>query len=81
MVKMPHVNKKLARKQFLFTHHFLTLFKIRVKKSYAKKPLALLPNFIFWCDQKYHSNLTKIIQMCDDLKKYSAPIQIKFFEL
>ena len=62
---------------------FSLYFKIRAKKFHAAKPLAFSLNFLFRCDQNHYSNLTsKIMKMCEQtLKKDSAPIQFKFFEL
>ena len=62
---------------------FSLYFKIRVKKIHAAKPLAFSLHFLFRRDQNHHSNLTsKIMKMCEQiLKKDSAPIQFKFFEL
>ena len=58
-------------------------FKFRVKKFYAAKPLAFSLQVLFRRDQNHYSNLTsKIMKMCEQiLKKDSAPIQFKFFEL
>ena len=55
----------------------------RAKKFHAAKPLAFSLHFLFRCDQNHYSNLTsKIMKMCEQiLKKDSAPIQFKFFEL
>ena len=84
-VKLPHVNKKpLPRNrifvQIPFSHSTL---KLKQKKIHAAKPLAFLLHFLFRHDQNHHSNLTsKIMKMCEQiLKKDSAPIQFKFFEL
>ena len=62
---------------------FSLYFKIRAKKFHAAKPLAFLLHFLFRRDQNHYSNLTsKIMKMCEQiLKKNSAPIQFKFFEL
>ena len=70
--------------EFLFKHRFFSLyFTIRAKKIHAAKPLAFSLHFLFRRDQNPHSNLTsKIMKMCErSLKKDSAPIQFKFFEL
>ena len=58
-------------------------FKIRAKTIHAAKPLAFSLHFLFWRYQNHHSDLTsKIMKMCEQiLKKDSAPIQFKFFEL
>ena len=58
-------------------------FKIRAEKIHAAKPLAFPLHFLFRRDQNHYSNLTsKILKMCEQiLKKDSAPIQFKFFEL
>ena len=60
----------------VFSHYF----KIRVKKFHAAKPLAFLLHFLFRRDQNHHSNLTWIFKK-RSLKKDSAPIQFKFFEM
>ena len=62
---------------------FSLYFKIRAKKIHAAKPLAFSLHFLFRRDQNHYSNLTsKIMNMCEQiLKKDSAPIQFKFFEL
>ena len=58
-------------------------FKFRAKKFHAAEPLAFSLHFLFRRDQNHYSNLTsKIMKMCEQiLKKDSAPIQFKFFEL
>ena len=59
---------------------FSLYFKIRAKKFHAAKPLAFSPHFLFQLDQSHYSNLTT--KICEQmLKKDSAPIQFKFFEL
>ena len=62
---------------------FSLYFKIRAEKIHAEKPLAFSLHFLFRSDQNHYSNLTsKITKMCEQiLKKDSAPIQFKFFEL
>ena len=62
---------------------FSLYFKIRAKTIHATKPLAFSLHSLFRCDQNHHSDLTsKIMKMCEQiLKKDSAPIQLKFFEL
>ena len=62
---------------------FSLYFKIRAKKNHSAKPLAFSFHFLFRRDQNHYSNLTsKIMKMCEQiLKKDSAPIQFKFFEL
>ena len=62
---------------------FSLYLKIRAKKNHAAKPLAFSLYFLFRRDQNHYSNLTsKIMKMCEQiLKKDSAPIQFKFFEL
>ena len=62
---------------------FSLYFKIRAKKFHAAKPLAFSLHFLFRRDQNHYSNLTsKIMKICEQiLKKDSAPIQFKFFEL
>ena len=53
------------------------------RKNFAAKPLAFSLHFLFRRDQNHYSNLTsKIMTICEQiLKKDSAPIQFKFFEL
>ena len=60
-----------------------SLYKIRAKKFQAAKPFAFSLHFLFQRDQNHYSNLnSKIMKMCEQiLKKDSAPIQLKFFEL
>ena len=62
---------------------FSLYFKFRAKKFHASKPLAFSLHFLFRRDQNHYSNLTsKTMKMCEKiLKKDSAPIQFKFFEL
>ena len=63
---------------------FSLYFKLRAKKKFqAAKPLAFSLHFLFRRDQNHYFNLTsKIMKMCEQiLKKDSAPIQFKFFEL
>ena len=61
---------------------FSLYFKNRAKKIHAAKPLAFSLHFLFRRDQNHHSNLTsKIMKMCEQILKKSAPIQFKFFEL
>ena len=62
---------------------FSLYFKFRAKKFHAAKPLAFSLHFLFRRDQNHYSNLTsKIMKMCEQiLKKYSAPIKFKFFDL
>ena len=84
-VKLPHVNKKpLAGKRIFCSNTVFSLyFKFRANKFHAAKPLAFSLHFLFRRDQNHNSNLTlKITKMCEQiLKKDSAPIQFKFFEL
>ena len=83
-VKLPNVNKKpLARQRiFVQTPFSPSTLKLEQKIPVAK-PLAFLLHFLFWRDQDHYSNLTsKIMKMCEQiLKKHSAPIQFKLFEL
>ena len=62
---------------------FSLYFKFRAKKFHAANPLAFSLHFLFRRDQNHYSNLTsKIMKMCEQiLKKDSAPIKFKFFEL
>ena len=63
---------------------FSLYFKIRAKKIHAAKALAFSLHFLFRRrrDQNHYSNLTsKIMKMCEQILKDSAPIQFKFFEL
>ena len=81
---LPHVNKKpLARKRIFvqtpFSHSALNLEQ---KKFHAAKPLAFSLHFPFRREQNHYSNLTsKIMKMCEQILKDSAPIRFKFFEL
>ena len=82
-VKLLHVKKSLAKRQFFVQAPFSqSTFKLE-RKNQAAKPLAFSLHFLFRRDQNQYSNLTyKIIKMCEQiLKKDSAPIQFKFFEL
>ena len=62
---------------------FSIYINFRAKKVHAAKPLAFSFHFLFRRDQNHYSHLTsKIMKMCEQiLKKDSAPIQFKFFEL
>ena len=61
---------------------FSLYFKFRAKKFHAAKPLAFSLHILFRRDQNHYSNLTtKIMKMCEQILKDSAPIQFKFFEL
>ena len=62
---------------------FALYLKFKEKKFHATKPLAFSLYFLFRFDQNHYSNLTsKIMKICEQiLKKDSAPIQFKFFEL
>ena len=84
-VKLPHVNKKTTSEKANFCSNtvFSLCFKFRAKKFHAAKPLAFSLHFLFRCDQNHNSNLTsKIMKMCEQiLKKDSAPLQFKLFEL
>ena len=61
---------------------FSLYFKFRAKKIHTAKPLAFSLHFLFRRDQNHYSNLTSKMKMCEQiLKKDSAPIQFKFFEL
>ena len=84
-VKLPHVNKKKTTEKanFCSNTEFSLYFKIRAKKFHTAKPLAFLFHFLFQRDQYHYSNLTsKLMRMCEQIiKKDSAPIQFKFFEL
>ena len=66
------IRSRKSKKQFSL------YFKIRAK-NFTRFSL----HFLFRRDQNHYSNLTsKIMQMCEQiLKKDSAPIQCKFFEL
>ena len=84
-VKLPHVNKKpLPRNRiFVQTPFSHSTLKLERKKFLAAKPLAFSLHFLFRRDQNHYSNLTsKIMKMSEQiLKKDSASIQFKFFEL
>ena len=59
---------------------FTLKFEIRAKKFHATKPLAFSLDILVRRDQSHYT--TKIMKMCEHiLKKDSAPIQFKFFEL
>ena len=60
---------------------FSLYFKLRAKKFRRKTTRSFAP--LFRRDQHHYSNLTsKIMKMCEQiLKKDSAPIQFKFYEL
>ena len=62
---------------------FSLYFKFRAKKFHSAKALAFSLLFLFRRDQNQYSNLTsKIMKMCEQiLKKDSAPMQFKSFEL
>ena len=62
---------------------FSLYFKFRAKKFHTAKPLAFSRHFLFRREQNHYSNLTsEIMKMCEQiLKKDSAPIQFKIFEL
>ena len=74
--------KPLARTRIFVKTPILTTLKLE-RKYHAAKPLAFSLHFLFRRDQNHYSNLTsKIMKMCEQiLKKDSAPIQFKFFEL
>ena len=56
-------------------------FKFKAKKFHAAKPLTFSLHFLFRRDQNHYSNLnSKILKMCEQILKDSAPIQFKFFE-
>ena len=84
-MKLPHVKKKpQARKRiFVQTPFSHSNLKSERKNNQAAKPLAFSLHFLFRRDQNQYSNLTsKILKMCEQiLKKDSAPIQFKIFEL
>ena len=73
----------IEKPNFCSNTFFSLYFKIRAKKIHAAKPLTFSLHFLFRRDQSDHSNLTsKIMKMCEQiLKKDSAPMQFKFFEL
>ena len=61
---------------------FSLYFKTRAEKFHAAKPLAFSIHFRFRRDRNHYSNLiSKIMNMCEQILKDSAPIQFKFFEL
>ena len=83
-VKLPHVNKKTTSDKANFCSNtvFPLYFKIRAKNFHAAQPLAFLLHFLFRLDQNHYSKLTSKMKMCKQiLKKDSAPIKFKFFEL
>ena len=76
--------KRPAKKRiFVQTPFSHFTFKLEWKKIHAAKTLALSLHFLFRRDQNHYSNLTsKIVKTCEQiLKKISAPIQFKYFEL
>ena len=85
-VKFPHVNKKntTEKPNFCSNTVFSLYFKIRAKKIHSAKPLVFPLHFLFRHDQNHYSNSTsKIMKMSEQIliKKDSAPIPFKFFEL
>ena len=68
--------KPLARKQtFVHTPFSHSTLNIRLRKFHASKLLA------FFLKKSSRDLPLKIMKMCEQfLKKYSAPIQFKFFE-
>ena len=81
-VKLPHVNKKtLGRKRnFVQTPFSYSAFKLERKQFHAAKLLGFSLQFLFRYDQNHYTNLTS--KMCEQiLKKDSAPIQFKFFNM
>ena len=74
-VKLPHENKKAqARKRTFIQTPFSHPLKKRWKKFYITKLLAFSLHFLFRRDQNHYFNLTsKIMNMCEDLKKKTAP--------
>ena len=61
---------------------FSLWFKIRAEKFHAAKLLAFSLHFLFRRDQNHYNLTSKTMKMCEQiLKKDSAPIQFKFFEL
>ena len=76
--------KTISKKANVCSNTFFSLyFKIRAKKIHAAKPLDFSLNFLFRRDQNHYSNSTsKIMKMCEQiLKKDTAPIEFKFFEV
>ena len=84
-VKLPYVNKRNPSEKANFCSNivFSLYFKIRAKKFHAAKPVTFSLHLLFRRDQNHYSNLTsKIMKMCAHiLKKDSASIQFKFFDL
>ena len=80
-----HLNKKPTSEKanFCSIAVFSLYIKIRVKKIHAAKPLAFSLHFLFRRDQNHYSNLSNSNHenVWTDLKKDSALIQFKFFEL
>ena len=82
--KLPHVNKKttIEKANFCSNTVFSLYFKFRTKKSrhktthfFAPLPVSAWPKSLLQFEFKNHENVWT------DLKKDSAPIQFKFFEL
>ena len=80
-VKLPHVNKKLLTRKQIFVQTLFSHSSLKLELNlHAAKALAFSLHFLF---RRGYSNLSsKIMKMCEQvLKKDSAPIQFKFFEL
>ena len=79
----PCEQKTTSEKANFCSNTVFALLKIRAKKFHAAKLLAFSLHFLFRRDQNHYSNLTsKFMKLCEQiLKKDSALIQIKFFEL
>ena len=74
-VKLPHVNKKLARKRtFVQTPFSQSTLKLDWKNFHATKPLAFSLHVLFRRDQNHYHNLTsKIMKMCEQISKKTVP--------
>ena len=73
---MEHVKRKsLARKRICVeTPYSHSTLKLERKNLTPQKPLAFSLHFLFRRDQNHYSNLTsKIIKMCEQTLKKSAP--------
>ena len=81
-VKMPHVEKLLARKLIFVQTPFSHYFKNRVTKVQNHQLFRSI-SCLFRHYKNHYSNLpSKVIKMCDQiLNKDSSPIQFKFIEL
>ena len=72
--------KSTSEKTNFCLNTVFSLFKIRVRKFFAAKPLAFSLYFLFRRDQNQYSNLTsKIIKICEQILKRQRPNAIQKF--